>query len=261
MLADSHCHLTLLGPENAGDAPSDIPAVLSAARERGVERFLCVSIDLETFPAILALARRHPEVFASVGVHPNSRTGDEPCSDALATLARDLRVVAIGETGLDYYRSTGDRSWQHERFRRHIQAARAVGKPIIVHTRESAPDVIRILREEKAEDVGGVMHCFVEDWTTAQAAMDLGFYISFSGIVTFRNAREVQEVARRVPLDRLLVETDAPYLAPVPHRGKENRPAYVRYVAEQLAALREVPAEIVFEATTENFRRLFGVDR
>lgn len=256
MLADSHCHLTLLDPASAGE----VPDVLRAAREQGVERFLCVSIDLETFPAILALAHRHPEVSASVGVHPNTKIDLEPSCDTLEALARDPRVVAIGETGLDYYRHTGDMAWQHERFRRHITAARAVGKPIIVHTRQAAADVIRILQEEQAREVGGVMHCFVDDWATARAAMDLGFYISFSGIVTFRNAREVQEIARRVPLDRLLIETDAPYLAPVPHRGKENRPAYVRYVAEHLAALREVAAEIVFEATTNNYRRLFSVD-
>ena len=256
MLADSHCHLTLLDL----DAGASVTEVLHAAREHGVERLLCVSVDLDSYPAVLALARRHAEVSASVGVHPNTQTGEEPSCDTLAALARDPRVVAIGETGLDYYRSPGDMAWQQARFRRHIAAARAVGKPIIVHTRQAAPDVIRILGEEQARDVGGVMHCFVEDWDTARAAMDLGFYVSFSGIVTFRNAREVQEVARRVPLDRLLVETDAPYLAPVPHRGKENRPAYVRYVAEHIAALREVPAQVVFEATTANYRRLFAVD-
>jgi TatD DNase family protein len=192
-----------------------------------------------------------------VGVHPNSRDGEEPGADCLAALAQDPRIVAIGETGLDYYRSQGDLKWQRERFRAHIRAARAARKPLIIHSREARGDVLRILEEERAADVGGVMHCFVDDWGTARRAMDLNFMISFSGIVTFRSAAELQDVARKVPLDRMLIETDAPYLAPVPHRGKENQPAWVLHVAEQIAALRGMTADTVATATTGNFFRLF----
>lgn len=218
---------------------------------------LCVSVTLEKFPEVLALAHAYPHIFASVGVHPDEQQGQDPSVQDLVRLADDTRVVAIGETGLDYFRIKGDMTWQQERFRRHIQAARATGKPLIIHTREAAQDTIRILREEHAESVGGVMHCFTENWDTAQAALDLGFYISFSGIVTFRNAEALREVARKVPADRLLVETDAPYLAPMPHRGKTNEPAFVRHVAEQLASLRNVSLEKLAATTTGNFFSLF----
>ena len=250
-LTDSHCHL------NFESLQKNFSQVLQNARENGVGHMLCVSVTLEKYPEVLALAHAHPQIFASVGVHPDEQQGQDPSVDDLVRLAGDTRVVAIGETGLDYFRIKGDMTWQQERFRRHIRAARAAGKPLIVHTREAAQDTIRILREEGADAVGGVMHCFTESWDTAQAALDLGFYISFSGIVTFRNAEALREVARKVPLDRLLVETDSPYLAPMPHRGKTNEPAFVRYVAEQLADLRALSLDELATTTTANFFSLF----
>jgi TatD DNase family protein len=218
---------------------------------------LCVSVTLETFPEIRALAHEHPHVFASVGVHPNEREGHEPSVEELTRLAGDDRVVAIGETGLDYYRSQGDMAWQRERFRRHIRAAKASGKPLIVHTREAADDTLRIMREEGAAGIGGVMHCFTESAEVARAALDLNFYISFSGIVTFRNAEALRDVAKQIPQDRLLVETDAPYLAPIPYRGKTNEPAFVRHVAECLATVRQTTPDEIAELTTRNFFTLF----
>lgn len=253
-LVDSHCHLPLI--EQEADRPA-LDGIFARAAELGVGHFLCVSVDLDSFPRILELARTHPAVYASVGVHPNTRTEHEPGVDDLVELARDPAVVAIGETGLDYFRSEGDLRWQHDRFRTHIAAAKVAGKPLIIHTRDARTDVLRVLREESAHEVGGVMHCFVEDYETARAAIDLGFYISFSGIVTFKNASEVQDVARRIPLEWMLVETDSPYLAPVPYRGKTNQPAYVRYVADFIAQLRGLAPEAVAEATTVNFFRLF----
>lgn len=253
MLVDSHCHLTLLDHAQHGGTEQ----VLATAKREGVEGFLCVSVDLETAPQIIQLANTHPEICASVGVHPNAAAAIEPGFDDLVALAADPSVIAIGETGLDYYRSEGDLGWQRARFKTHIAVARALGKPLIIHNREAAEDVLKILRQDGADAVGGVMHCFVDTWDTAVQAMDLGFYISFSGIVTFRNAKSVQEVARRVPLERMLVETDAPFLAPVPHRGKSNQPAYVRHVAECIAELKKIPAEEVFAATTRNFMALF----
>jgi len=251
-LVDSHCHLPLLGGDR-GTAE-----YLAAAAEVGVSHVLCVAVDLESYPGVIALARQFPNVFASVGIHPNGEHEARDTSlEEMCELAADPRVVAIGETGLDYYHQKGDTSLQHARFRLQIQAAIAAGKPLIVHTRDAAADTIRLLREEGAERVGGVMHCFVEDWPTAAAAMELGFYISFSGIVTFRNATALQEVARQVPLARLLVETDAPWLAPVPRRGKPNEPAYVRHTAEFLAALRGEDYETLAAATTRNFFTLF----
>jgi TatD DNase family protein len=257
-LVDSHCHLDLLG---VGANHGGLDGVVATARASGVTHMLCVGVTLERLQPVIAVAERYPGVFASVGVHPNERGGDEPEVERLVALSRHPRVVAIGETGLDYYRSKGrgegDLSAQDRRFRRHIAAARASGVPLIIHSRAAAADTLRLLHEEGAERVGGVMHCFSEDWPTAVAALDLGFYLSISGIVTFPTASTVHEVARRVPLDRLLVETDSPWLAPVPHRGRPNQPAYVRYVAEHVARLREVPFEEVARATTENFFRLF----
>jgi len=256
LLVDSHCHLDRLEFDKLG---GDLDAALATAREHGVGYMLCVCIDMDNFPAVLALARRHPNVFASVGVHPNERDTREPASDELIAFAGDERVIAVGETGLDYFRSAGDLEWQRERFRRHIRAAIAAGKPLIVHSRDARRDTLDILREEGAAKIGGVMHCFSEDWDMAQQAMDLNFYISFSGIVTFKNAVALKEVARRVPLERLLVETDAPYLTPAPFRGKTNQPAYVRYVAEHIAELRGESFKRIAEATTANFFRLFKV--
>lgn len=224
-----------------------------------VTHALCVSVNLETFPQILAIAQRFPNIFASVGVHPDERSGEEPDIARLVGLAGHRRVVAIGETGLDYYRVEGNAEWQRERFRTHIRAARQSRKPLIIHTRDAPADTLRIMKEEGAQEIGGVMHCFTETADVARRAMDLNFMISFSGIVTFKNAATLKDVAREVPLDRMLIETDSPYLAPVPYRGRTNQPAYVRFVAEEIARLKGVPIESVAEATTANFFRLFNV--
>jgi TatD DNase family protein len=250
-LTDSHCHL------NFESLRDNLPQVLQNARDNGVGHMLCIGVTLEKFPEVLGLARDYPNIFASVGVHPDELNGYDPTADELVELAQDPRVVAIGETGLDYFRLKGDLRWQQERFRRHIRAAREINKPLIIHTREAAKDTLQILREEGADQVGGVMHCFTESWETARAALDLGFYISFSGIVTFRNAYALRTVATQVPADRLLIETDAPYLAPVPCRGKTNEPAFVRYVAEQISRLRDVSLDEIAASTTDNFFRLF----
>jgi TatD DNase family protein len=234
-------------------------------RANRVDRALCVSVTLEDFPRVLALAEAHPHLYASVGVHPDHREAREPDVATLVALADHPRVIAIGETGLDYYRTEGDpavlNGWQRERFRVHVRAARATGKPLIVHTRSASDDTVAILREEGADAVGGVMHCFTETWEVARAALDLGFFISLSGIVTFRNAEALREVARQVPLDRLLIETDSPYLAPVPHRGKPNEPGFVRHVGEFLAALKGIETERFAAVTTENFDRCFKLLR
>jgi TatD DNase family protein len=250
-LIDSHCHINF---DPLGD---DVDQVIARAGDAGVNHMLCVSVNLEDYPQVLALAERYDNVFASVGVHPNEQEGRDPDVDELVTLASDKHVVAIGETGLDYYRTEEKMDWQHDRFRRHIDAAKQTRKPLIIHTRDSSKDTLKLMEEEGARDAGGVMHCFVEDWETAKRAMDLGFYISFSGIVTFKSARELQDVAKKVPLDRMLVETDSPYLAPVPYRGKTNEPAYTRNVAEFIAELRDIPLEQVAQHTTDNFYQLF----
>lgn len=251
-LVDSHCHIDFdpLAPR--------IDEVLANARRNDVSHLLCVSVNLEDFPRVLALAETHDHIFASVGVHPNEREGRDPSAEELSELARHARVVAVGETGLDYFRSEGDLEWQRDRFRRHIEAARRSRKPLIVHSRNAPEDTIAVMTEERAGEAGGVMHCFAEDWHMAEQALDLGFYISFSGIVTFKNARPVQEVARRAPLDRILVETDSPYLAPVPYRGKINEPAFVKHTAEYVAELRGLSYEELAQATTANFFRLFS---
>jgi TatD DNase family protein len=253
-LVDSHCHLDLLDLAPFG---GHLEGVLDDANAHGVRHILCAGVTLDAVPRILDIVHRHPRVVASVGLHPNERVSEEPDEEALARLARQEGVVAIGETGLDYYRSQGDLTWQRDRFRRHIAAARASGLPLVIHSRNAAADTLKMLAEEGARDVGGVMHCFAEDWEVARRAMDLGFLISLSGIVTFPKAQALHEVARRVPLDRLMLETDAPWLAPVPHRGQPNRPAYVRHVAEQVARLRDDSLDGVAGATTDNFFRLF----
>lgn len=220
---------------------------------------LCAGVTLERFPTMLDIVRTAPNLFAAVGVHPDTEEdAREADLETLVRLADDPKVVAIGETGLDYYRLTGDLEWQRERFRTHIRAAKACGKPLIIHTRAAAADTVRVLREEGAEEVGGVFHCFTETAEVARQALDLGFHISFSGIVTFKNAVDLKAVAQWVPLNRLLVETDSPYLAPVPYRGKTNQPAYVLHVAEEIARLRELPLEAVAQASTANFFRLFS---
>ena len=252
-LVDSHCHIPLIEMEGGADA------IIGAALAAGVGHMLCVSIDLETFPAIKQLADSYPCISASAGVHPNSGREIELSEDILLELADDASVVAVGETGLDYFRSQGDLDWQRHRFRTHIRAARQINKPLIIHSRETGGDAIKILSEEGAEAVGGVMHCYTGDLETAQQAIDLNFYISFSGIVTFRNAQELQDVARQLPLDRLMVETDSPYLAPVPYRGKQNQPAYVRHVAEKIAELHQLELPEVISTTTQNYKNLFGI--
>ncbi len=255
MLVDSHCHIPLLGKE------MEISEVISSAKALGVEHMLCVSVDLETYPEILRLAEKYERIYASVGVHPNSSMQEEVSRETLVELASNDHVIAIGETGLDYFRSEGDLEWQRERFRTHIRAAKSVNKPLIIHNRNVGEDITRILKEEGAEEVGGVMHCFVENWETAQKAMEMNFYISFSGIVTFKNAKEVQEVAKQVPLERMLVETDSPYLTPVPYRGKPNQPGYTRYVAEFIAKLKGISFEQVAEQTSANFFSLFNINK
>ena len=252
-LVDSHCHIDFK------PLRSRTEEILERAREAGVGHLLCVAVTLKGLHRVLRLAADHVNVFASVGVHPNTDPEQEqPTADELAALADDPRVVAIGETGLDYFRSSGDLSWQKERFERHIEAAGRAGKPLIIHTREAAGDTLEMLERPGAADAGGVMHCFAEDWTVAKRALDLGFYISFSGIVTFGNAGKIQEAARKAPLDRILVETDAPYLAPNPVRGRTNEPAYVRHTAEFVAGLRGIDPEELAAATTNNFFRLFS---
>lgn len=249
-LVDSHCHLDF--PEFEGK----LDEVREEMRANGVTHALCISVELPKFPKVLALAEAHDNFFASVGVHPDHEA-EAVESARLVELAAHPKVVAIGETGLDYHRLSGDLEWQRERFRTHIRAARKSRKPLVIHTRDAAEDTLRIMREEGAGEVGGVMHCFTETQEVAEGALALGFHISFSGIVTFKNATQLKEVARRVPLERMLVETDSPYLAPVPHRGKTNRPGLVRHVAEEVARLRGMAFEDLAEATTRNFFRLF----
>jgi TatD DNase family protein len=247
MLVDSHCHLDF------PDLAANLDDILANMRQYGVSYALCISVNLENFPKVLALAEAHSNIYASVGVHPDYEDVHEPTVDELVVLAAHPKVLAIGETGLDYYRLKGDLEWQRERFRRHIRAARKSGKPLIVHTREAAADTLRVMAEENAAEVGGIMHCFTETLEVAEQALAMNFHISFSGIVTFKNATQVKEVARAVPLERILIETDAPYLAPAPHRGKTNQPAYVKYVAEEIAKLKNISIEEVAKQTTDNF--------
>ncbi len=253
MLVDSHCHLDF--PDYAGR----MEEIRERMMEHRVSHALCVCVNVDDFPKVLALAARYDNFFASAGVHPDHVPGEEVGQNELVRLADHPRVVAIGETGLDYYRLKGDLEWQRERFRRHIRAARQTGKPLIIHTRSAAADTLRIMKEEGAEEVGGVMHCFTESLEVARAAIELGFHISFSGIVTFKSAADLREVAKTVPANRLLVETDSPYLAPTPFRGKTNQPAWVRHVAVEIARLRNVTIDTIEKQTTENFFNLFKI--
>ena len=255
MYIDSHCHINF--PELA----ERLPEILDKMTENKVTHALCVSVDLPDFPQVLALAEKYPHIYASVGVHPDYEDTPEPTVEQLVQLSHHPKIIAIGETGLDYFRLQGDLEWQRERFRVHIRASRATKKPLIIHTRSASEDTIRIMREEGAAPAaggaGGVMHCFTESLQVAQAAMEMGFYISFSGIVTFKSAKDLQAVARAVPLERMLIETDSPYLAPVPQRGKRNEPGFVSHVAEFLADLKGIPLAHVARQTTDNFFALF----
>ncbi|BAO44364.1 TatD family hydrolase [Thiolapillus brandeum] len=254
MLIDSHCHLDRV---DLSPYEGDFSRFMDETRAAGVDHMLCVSIDLESYPDMRSLVDPYPDVSVSVGVHPNDQNRHEPGVEELVQLAADPKVVAIGETGLDFFRSEGDLEWQRTRFRTHIRASRETGKPLIIHTREAREETLRIMEEENAQAAGGVLHCFTENWAMAEAALEMGFYISFSGIVTFRNARELRDVAARVPLERMLIETDSPYLAPVPHRGKSNQPKWVRAVAGQIAELRGLDVEELSSITANNFQQLF----
>ncbi len=255
-LVDSHCHLDML---DLTPYDGDMGQLLAAAEAVGVEHFLTIGVDMENADKVIAIAEQFDNVHASVGMHPSDKAESEPTVEDLLAYAARPKVVAIGETGLDYYYNDSGLELQRERFRTHIRAAKQCQKPLIIHSRDAREDTIRILTEEGANQVTGVMHCFTENWAMAEQALALGFYISISGIVTFKNAQNVADVAKKIPLERLLIETDSPYLAPVPYRGKKNEPQYVRFVAEKVAELREVPVEEIAAATTCNFYRLFGI--
>ncbi|MGR8933169.1 MAG: TatD family hydrolase [Gammaproteobacteria bacterium] len=256
MLIDSHCHLDRL---DLKAFQNDFSLFMREAENNRIEHLLCIGIDLEAYPAMRALVSPFKNISVSVGVHPNEQSGHEPSVAELIALGEEPGVVAIGETGLDYFRSEGDLSWQQRRFRNHIAAAKMLRKPLIIHTRDAKEDTLRLLEETEAGEVGGVLHCFTEDWEMAKRALDLNFYISFSGIVTFKTAEQIKEVAKKVPADRYLIETDSPYLAPVPFRGKPNTPLYVRYVAECIAAVRSASFTTVAEESTRNFYDLFKI--
>ncbi len=252
-IIDSHCHLDRVDLSSFGGS---MESLLAHAKTLSVEEFLCICIDLEHFDDVFSLAKKYPQIYASVGVHPCELEGKDPSVEELLTLTKHDKIIAIGETGLDYFHVEKVMAdWQRDRFRRHIKASNQSGKPMIIHTRNAKKDTIAIMQAEKAEQ--GVMHCFSEDWETAKAALDLGFYISFSGIITFKNAENLREVAKKVPSDRLLVETDSPYLTPAPYRGKSNSPAYSYYVAEKLAEIRSVSINDIASTTTSNFEQLF----
>ncbi len=255
LLIDSHCHLDRL---DLSQYPDGLGGALAAAREQGVTHFLNVSINMESYPLIRQMAEQHDEISISVGVHPNETEGENPTVEQLVSEAQHPKVVAIGETGLDFFRTEGDQAWQRERFRNHIAAAKESQKPLIIHMREATEATLQMMQQERATEAGGVMHCFVEDWEVAQRVLDMGFHISFSGIVTFKSAKKLQEVARKAPLESILIETDSPYLAPMPFRGKPNEPAYLPYVAQFVADQREMSLEALGEATTQNFFKLFN---
>lgn len=255
MFIDSHCHLDRIDLE---PYQNDFSQFVQHARQQQIEHMLCIAIDMERYPVMRAMVEGYADISLSVGVHPNVTEGHEPSIDELLALADDAKVIAIGETGLDYFHSKGDLQWQRQRFVNHIEAAKTLGKPLIIHTREAGHDSLDVLREHGADLVGGVIHCFTEDWAYAEKALDLNFYISFSGIVTFKNAQAIKDVAQKVPEDRFLIETDSPYLAPSPYRGKPNYPTYVRYVAEHIAELRGCSVEEIARLSSQNFYRLFN---
>jgi len=251
MLVDSHCHL------NFPELTENLLKVLELMHSNEVACAACIGVNLEDLPRILSLAEAHSHLWATVGVHPEVTDGREPTITELVELAQHPKVIAIGETGLDYYWQKDQPEWQRERFRTHIRAAIEAKKPLVIHNREATADILRLMREEGAERVGGILHCFTETWEVAESVLEMGFHIAISGIVTFKNALTIKDVARRVPLDRLLIETDSPYLAPVPYRGKLNQPAYVKHVAEEIARLRDISFDDVARATTDNFFHLF----
>lgn len=254
MFIDSHCHLDRI---DLAPYQDDFSQFMLQARQQQIEHMLCIAIDMERYPAMRAMIAPYPDISLSVGVHPNVTDGHEPTIDELLQLADDAKVIAIGETGLDYFHGKGDLQWQRQRFSDHIEAAKILDKPLIIHTREAGHDALDMLREQGGDQVGGIIHCFTEDWAYAEKALELGFYISFSGIVTFKNAQAIKDVAQRVPADRFLIETDSPYLAPVPYRGKPNYPTYVRHVAEHIAELRGCSVEEIARLSSDNFYRLF----
>ncbi len=258
MFIDSHCHLDRI---DLNPYQNDFDLFMKEVENSKIDQMLCIAIDLESYPAMFKLVQDYDSISLSVGVHPNVQEGKDPSAEELITLGSHQKVIAIGETGLDYFRSTGDLEWQHQRFRNHIKAAKTLDKPLIIHTREAGHDSLDVLADEGADQVGGIIHCFTEDWDYAVKALDLGFYISFSGIVTFKNAQAIKEVAKKVPADRFLIETDSPYLAPVPFRGKPNYPTYVRYVAEHLAELRGCSVEDIARLSTDNFNTLFRLNQ
>jgi TatD DNase family protein len=254
MLIDSHCHLDRL---DLKPYENDFGCLMQQIRAENIEHLLCISIDLEAYPAMRELVADYDDISVTVGVHPNENEGHEPTVEELIELGKDEKVIGIGETGLDYFRSEGDLTWQKDRFRHHIHAAKALKKPLIIHTREAKQDALDMLQEDNAGEVGGIIHCFTEDWEFAKRALDLNFYISFSGIVTFNSAKKIHEVAKKVPADRFLIETDSPYLAPVPHRGRPNYPQYVKHVAQTVADLRGISLNSVADLSTRNFYTLF----
>ena len=251
MYIDSHCHI------NFPELNEKIDQVLDNMKNHNISHALCVSVTLDKIDEILSLANKYSNIYASVGVHPDYEDIEEPDIDKLHRYSKEKKIVAIGETGLDYFRLKGDLSWQRERFRTHIRAAIKSSLPLIIHTRNAQEDTIKIMKEESAHSAAGVMHCFTESYEMAKQAIDLGFYISFSGIITFKNAESLRETVKKLPIDNILIETDSPYLAPVPNRGKLNEPANVRYVAEKIAELKGMSVEEVAEITTNNFFTLF----
>ena len=256
MLIDSHCHLDRI---DLKPYENDFSCFMDEANNNQIEHLLCIAIDLESYPAMLELVTGFKQISVTVGVHPNVQDCKDPSIDELIILGQPDNVIGIGETGLDYFRSEGDLAWQHQRFRNHIGAAKKLKKPLIIHTREAKEDTLRILKEENADEIGGVIHCFTEDWEFAKKAMDLNFYISFSGIITFNNAVAIKEVAKKIPADKFLIETDSPYLAPAPFRGRPNYPTYVRYVANQIAELRGTSTTKIADLSASNFYQLFSL--
>ncbi len=256
MFIDSHCHLDRI---DLSPYQNDFAVFMREAEQQNIQKMLCIAIDLDAYPAMVALVKDYPNIFLSVGVHPNVENKIKLTEAHLLKLADNDKVIAIGETGLDYFRSSGDLDWQHQRFKTHIQVAKKLKKPLIIHTREAGHDALDVLKKEGADEVGGIIHCFTEDWEFAEKALELNFYISFSGIVTFKNALAIQIAAKKIPEDKFLIETDSPYLTPVPFRGKPNYPLYVHYVAEKLALLRGVDVKTIAKQSTANFHTLFGM--